>query len=107
MKRIGKLRHNYHDATLRSVRLEERRITLDVDLCPVCNNKVPESASLTFEMVQNMDEIRARFECRESSWLQDVNDEIVGVAKLSATRYLVDLNDRGGLEIDCRGISEI
>ncbi len=71
------------------------------------NNQCEEDACLAFEAVHNLDEIRTTFNAVADEQCIDVDDEIVGVAKLTKTRYLVDLHKTGPVEIDCRGISEI
>ena len=106
MKRLS-LRHNYHDALLRRVRFEGRRIVFEASLDGHWNNNCPEDAELMFETVHNLDEIKRRFGTNDDDSIVDVIDEIICVVKLQKTRYLVDLNNRGEIEIDCRGISEI
>ena len=106
MKKL-RLKHEYHDATLRAVRFEDRRLVLEADLDGHWNNKVRERALLVFEVVHNVDEIRQRLHCPDLTAELKLNDEIIGIVKVAKTRYLVDLSKIGPLEIDCRGIHEV
>lgn len=106
MKRI-RLKHEYHDARLRAVRFGDRTLSLEADLNGHWNNRVPERAVLTFEVVHNIDEIRQRLQCPEAAAEVKLQDEIIGIVKVAKTRYLVDLSRFGPLEIDCRGLHEI
>lgn len=106
MKR-PRLKHEYHDALLRRLRFEDRRVVFEASLDPVWNNKCPENVELAFETVHNLDDVRRQFNVGNGQSIVTVSDEIIGVVKLEKTRYLVDLHNHGGIEIDCRGISEI
>lgn len=106
MKRI-RLQHQYHDASLKSVKFNDPDVTLVADLDGHWNNKRAERAYLTFHSVKNIAEVRATLSARPDEDVMEVNDEMIGVVKLDKTRYLVDLHRVGSLVLDCRGISEI
>jgi len=105
MKHLG-LKNEYHDARLERVRFEDRRVVFEASLDGHWNNRCEEHACLGFELVHNLDEIRTAFNAPAGESCVDVDDEIIGVAKLTKTRYCVDLQTAGSIEIDCRGISE-
>ena len=106
MKRL-RLKHQYHDARLRRIRFEDRRVVFEVSLDGHWNKGCPEDAWLAFEIVHNLDEIRVAFNASTDQPCVEVEDEIIGVARLTKTRYLVDLQSVGSVEIDCRAVSEI
>ena len=106
MKRI-RLQHEYHDGSLKSVRFCDADVTLVVDLDGHWNHQFAERAYLTFHHVKNLDAVRAVFKAHPEEVAVSFNDEIIGIAKLDKTQYVVDLHRTGALELDCRGISEI
>jgi hypothetical protein len=106
MKRLG-LKHVYHDAVLRRVCFEGRRVVFEASLDGHWNHHCPQDAQLAFETVQNLDIITRQFNAPDGDSSVEVTDEIIAVTKLDKTRYLVDLQGHGGIEIDCRGHSEI
>jgi len=106
MKRLG-LQHNYHDAQLQRVRFEERRIVFETSLDGHWNKDCPQKAQLIFETVHNLEEIKTLFGAVGRQSLVDVADEIIGVAKLSKTCYIIDLHRTGAVEIDCRHVYEV
>ena len=105
MKQLG-LQHNYHDAQLQRVRFEDRRIVFEVSLNAHWNAGGADAAQLVFETVHNLEEIKTLFGAVGSQSSVDVADEIIGVAKLSKTRYIIDLHRTGAVEIDCRHVYE-
>ncbi len=89
------------------MRFCDGNLTLVVDLDGHWNHQCAERAFLTFHHVRNLDTVRAVFQALPEDVSVSFNDEIIGIAKLDKTRYLVDLRRAGALELDCRGVSEI
>ena len=106
MKRF-RLQHQYHDGSLKSVRFSDRDVTLVVDLDGHWNHQCAERAFLTFHHVRNLDVVRAVLKADPEEVVVSLNDEIIGIAKLDKTTYLIDLHRAGALKVDCRGVSEM
>lgn len=106
MKQI-RLQHEYHDGSLKSVRFSDGDVTLVVDLYGHWNHQCAERAFLTFHHVSNLDAVRAALQAPPEGTTVNFNDEIIGIMKLDKTKYRVDLQRAGALELDCRGVSEI
>ena len=106
MKRI-RLQHEYHNGSLKSVRFSDGDVTLVVDLDGHWNHQCAERAFLTFHHVRNIDAVRAVFQAHPEEITVNYRDEIIGITKLDKTKYLVDFQLAGTLELDCRGVSEI
>jgi hypothetical protein len=105
VKRL-RLSHNYHDSVLRSVQIEDRRLTFVIDLDPHWNNKVPERRHLFFEGVRNIEEVLHGFGQTAEAKHLDLADEIIGIARNDDGRILVDLMKAGAIYIDCKSIGE-
>lgn len=101
-----KLKHGYHDATIRSVTYRDGGdIAMEIDLCSCCN-PAPGPALLQFLSVRNLEEVRARLDAAAEEhtavgWV----DEIVGIYRHETT-YLLELATAGRLEVQATGILE-
>jgi hypothetical protein len=105
VKRL-RLKHNYHDSVLRSVEIEDRRLTFVIALDPHWNNRVAERRHLFFEGVRNMEEVLHRLGHSAGERCLDLGDEIIGIARNDDGRILVDLMKAGAIYIDCKSIGE-
>lgn len=104
---MPKLKHNYHDGTLCEVRFSGTDITLVVDLDGYWNNQCAERAYLFFYDVKNFDEIRETLAAIGEAAQCGSPDEIIGIIKVGADEYLVDLARVGSIVIKCRSLSEV
>ena len=111
MKRF-RLKHEYHDAWLESIRFTERDLTLVVDLDGHWNKKVEERAHLTFQDVKNMSDARDVLSATADDERIEPRCEILGIDKVDRNRYTVALtgahiSQSRTLEVVCRSIHEL
>lgn len=89
------------------MRFSDGDVTLVVDLDGHWNHQCAERAFLTFHHVRKLDAVRAVLQADPEEVVVSLNDEIIGIAKLDKTKYLVDLQHAGALELNCRGLSDL
>lgn len=91
-----------------SVEVSQEDVSFVAELNRACNPNGYVQGRLTFHGVKNMEEVRASLppmEIEGTAW----QPEIIGVAKLDKSRYVVDLFMRESytIEIDCRSMIEL
>lgn len=102
-----KLRHQYHDATIRGVSYHNSEdISLESHLCE-CGNPTPMSVHLTFLGVRNFSDVQQALGAPRAAPSEvGIIGEIVGIGKHPQRGYVLDLGFDRAAFIDAQGISE-
>ncbi len=102
-----KLKHNYHDALIRSVRYEdESNVMVDVDLCGSCNGS-PGPATICVTGVRNFAVVRGLLDSAKASNASKGSvDEIIAVLRAEKRGYLIHLMTAGAVYFDARDLHE-
>ena len=105
MKRL-KLAHEYHDSVLRSVEVNNQRVTFVVDPDPHWNSNVAETRHLFFEGVKNVGQVRKMLGLPAGQDTAEIRVEILGILRDANGEILVDIATIGTLRIACKTLCE-
>ena len=101
-----KLKRDYHDATVTTIRYRERDIVLCVELDGYCNDPAG-PATISFLDVGNFEEVRETLEsARRENSDRGFIDQIIGIVKDDDRVVCIDFQSAGAVLMNPRSIFE-